>query len=204
MDTIFFCSHHEKNYQIENWRCVFSQWYKCEFMGDYAIYNLDNDIDKEDFENLIKGKKFFLREQWMMSLKALVFANKKIKNMDQRDENLILFEKIINSKDPKKIKEYGREIKGFDELVWEKCRYQIVVNGNYLTFLQNESLKKILLGTGNREIVEAAAYDKIWGIGFNEKNAKQIDKKKWGLNLLGKAIMETRNILKNQINELSK
>ena len=72
------------------------------------------------------------------------------------------------------------------------------VNGNYLQFSQDTEMKAILLNTKDREIVEAAWYDKIWGIGYNEANARKVGKKVWeenGLNLLGKALMEVRNKL---------
>ena len=60
-------------------------------------------------------------------------------------------------------------------------------------FGRNESLKVVLLGTGDRILVEASPYDKIWGIGLAESNPKCKDPAQWkGLNLLGFALMEVR------------
>jgi len=53
------------------------------------------------------------------------------------------------------------------------------------------SFRDVLLATGNRELVEASAFDKIWGIGFAAKGAEG-KRHKWGMNLLGKCLMEVR------------
>ena len=86
-------------------------------------------------------------------------------------------------------------VKGFNDETWKKWRYQIVVNGNYLQFSQNKRLKKILLNTGDDELVEASPFDRIWGVGYNMKTAPKISKARWGLNLLGKALVEVRDKL---------
>ena len=62
------------------------------------------------------------------------------------------------------------------------------------------SLKELLLRTGDREIVEASPYDFIWGIGFRERDAGAL-RADWGLNLLGKALMEARKILEGESKE---
>lgn len=58
-------------------------------------------------------------------------------------------------------------------------------------------LRQILLGTGDRIIVEASPYDRIWGVGLSE-NDDDLYAGNWkGQNLLGKALMEVREKLKN-------
>ncbi|KAJ4290721.1 hypothetical protein N0V88_006469 [Collariella sp. IMI 366227] len=58
------------------------------------------------------------------------------------------------------------------------------------------SIRELLLRTGDREIVEASPMDKIWGIGMGAAKAASADRKRWGLNLLGKALMVVRGGLK--------
>ena len=54
-------------------------------------------------------------------------------------------------------------------------------------------MKQFLLNTGNKVLVEASPYDRIWGIGMKQDNEKVNDPSLWnGLNLLGLALMEAR------------
>ncbi len=77
---------------------------------------------------------------------------------------------------------------------------KIMKNGLILKFSQNPVLKQSLLATENKNLYEASPYDNIWGTGYNanetlEKinNNKQ---NKLGQNLLGRAIEEIRNELR--------
>lgn len=193
MNPIYFCSHRKSAYEHDKFRYIFSQWYQSGkgFVGNTALYDLQECIRHDDYITYILGKQFNLREQWMMCLKALLFAQ----NDNCRECNLEIVKGIMGTTDPATIKNFGRQIKGFDEKLWNKYKYAIVVNGNHLEFSQNEHMKDILLATDKREIIEAAHYDRVWGIGFNEKDALVTDRCLWGENLLGKAIMEVREIL---------
>ena len=99
----------------------------------------------------------------------------------------------------KTIKSLGRKVSNFDEEVWVAARYQIVVEGNLCKFRAsgNKGLRERLLGTGERMIVEASPLDRIWGVGFGEKRALSV-KQSWGLNLLGRALMDVRRILREE------
>ncbi|TRX88078.1 hypothetical protein FHL15_011028 [Xylaria flabelliformis] len=57
--------------------------------------------------------------------------------------------------------------------------------------------RDVLLATGTRELVEASPFDRIWGIGFGAKEAGK-RRGKWGLNLLGKCLMEVREELRRE------
>lgn len=95
---------------------------------------------------------------------------------------------------PRDLRSLGRKIPNFTDEEWEANRFAIVVEASYLKFSQDEDLKKRLLATGNRELVEASPRDRIWGVGFGAKNAGA-NRERWGLNLLGKALMEARDRL---------
>ena len=74
--------------------------------------------------------------------------------------------------------------------------------GNYHKFTISEdaeNLRAMLLGTGNRELVEASAMDRVWGIGYSESNADQ-NRVRWGENLLGKALVRVRERLREEAN----
>jgi ribA/ribD-fused uncharacterized protein len=101
---------------------------------------------------------------------------------------------------PREAKEIGRGISGYDELSWRAVRYGFMVLVNLDKFQDNKSLLEQLLATGNLTLVEASPVDKIWGIGLGLDTPDNIlvDESKWqGQNLLGKALMEVRELLKS-------
>jgi len=119
----------------------------------------------------------------MMYQKALLF------------HDLPIAAKILKTTSPKEQKSLGRQVSNFDNDVWLANRERIVRDGSYYKFenslKEGEDLKGMLLGTGKRELVEASPMDRIWGVGYGEKNAPKM-REKWGLNLLGKALMNAR------------
>jgi ribA/ribD-fused uncharacterized protein len=49
--------------------------------------------------------------------------------------------------------------------------------------------------TKDKTLYEASPTDKIWGIGIAISDVYEVDKSKYGLNLLGKALMHVRSEL---------
>lgn len=135
-----------------------------------------------DFE--VDGITYFSAEHFMMAEKARLFND--LDNLD----------KIINSKSPSQAKQFGREVIGFNEDIWTANRFEIVKKGNIAKFGQNPELKDFLLSTTKRILVEASPVDTIWGIGLSKDSEHCENPLKWrGLNLLGFALMEVRDIL---------
>ena len=100
-------------------------------------------------------------------------------------------EQILACSVPGEIKALGRKVRGFDQKVWDRFKYAIVLNGNWCKFSQNRSLREFLLSTGDRVLAEASPYDNIWG------SPEAQDPRKWqGQNLLGFALMEVRDELR--------
>ncbi|MDW7690845.1 NADAR family protein [Flammeovirgaceae bacterium SG7u.111] len=133
------------------------------------------------------GIKYLTAEHWMMAEKAKLFRDKTI------------LEKILNCNSPKEAKSLGRKVKNFEGKNWIENRERIVKNGNYLKFKQNKELWKYLDGTGDKVLVEASPYDKIWGIGMKNGDKGIENPINWrGLNLLGYALMEVRDKLRNE------
>jgi len=124
-------------------------------------------------------------EQFMMSKKAKLFGDDEI------------LQQILSCSDPKKIKALGQKVRNFDETTWGKVKYSIVLNGNYQKFSQNPQLKNFLLQTGDKILVEASPYDGVWGIKMSESDENAQNPLKWrGQNLLGFALMEVRDVLR--------
>jgi ribA/ribD-fused uncharacterized protein len=123
-------------------------------------------------------------EQYMMAEKAALFADNEIR------------EKILTITDPAEIKESGRMVKGFNEIIWKENRENIVFLGNLAKFQQNQLLKEFLLSTKEKVLVEASPYDTIWGIGLKESDSFVNNPAQWkGINLLGFILMDIRSLL---------
>lgn len=139
----------------------------------------------------VNGVDYNCTEQFMMAQKAILF----------KDDDIL--EDIMAETDPRAQKKLGRKIRGFEKDLWDKHRYTIVLAGNLAKFTQNEDLKKILMDTELRTLVEASPLDKIWGIGLAEYTEDGYavddvyDRSKWkGINLLGQALTQVREMIK--------
>ena len=101
--------------------------------------------------------------------------------------------------DPNLHKQYGREVRNFDAVVWEHERENIVLVGSYAKFTQNPAMRQHRLGTGDRLLAEASPYDTIWGIGYRADHKNALCPPAWrGLNLLGKALQIVRQRLRDR------
>lgn len=127
----------------------------------------------------VEGETYASTEMWMMVQKARLF----------KDE--IREREMLDTTDPHTHRTLGRKVVGYDNRTWNQHKSRIVEEGNWHKFVDKE-LREQLLATGDRELVEASPYDRIWGVGFKAKDA-EAKRAQWGENLLGKAIMKVRD-----------
>ncbi|CAM6004869.1 unnamed protein product [Sphagnum balticum] len=121
----------------------------------------------------------------MMAQKALLFGD---------DES---YQKIMKSKDPSEQKAIGRTVKNFDPNKWNLVCRKVVYDANLAKF-SDPQLNRFLMETGDKEIVEASPYDRIWGIGLGTDDPRCLIKSQWqGTNWLGIAMMEVRDTFKH-------
>ncbi|KAL8733784.1 MAG: hypothetical protein Q9181_003452 [Wetmoreana brouardii] len=161
---VYFFREHEHPYGF------LSQWFKTSFTAPSP--------DKADHTMT-----FRTTEQYLMYHKAMLF-----KDQETADQ-------IMLAPTPRKQKALGRKVKNFNGKVWDAHREQIVEDGNWNKFCDSKDASKLrdmLLETGDRELVEASPFDRIWGIGYGANCAKE-NHSDWGLNLLGKALMRVRD-----------
>lgn len=138
-----------------------------------------------DFVDPRDQSKYCCAEQFMMAQKAEIFKDFETKKA------------IMANRNPKEIKSLGRHVRGFDQRAWDEYKHFIVFYGNQLKFSQNPELKEFLISTGNKVIVEASPYDKVWGIGMDANNPKATNPNLWnGENLLGFALMIVRDFFR--------
>jgi len=151
----------------------------------------DGELNKSCFSQFwaapfkVDGHVYPTAEHWMMAGKAKLFGDE------------VALKVILEANSPAAAKKEGRLIKNFVSAVWDKHKFDLVVAGNYHKFSQHEQMKKYLLATGDKVLVEASPRDRIWGIGLGGDNPAASIPAKWkGENLLGFALMEVREKLK--------
>lgn len=160
------------------------------FYSHHDTYKYMSNFYPSEFEELLENGnkiKFNCSEQYLMYSKAKLFE----------PNNVNLHNEILAQTSPTKIKQLGRNVKNYNDAIWSNMRYFIMLNGLRLKFGQNPQIKELLIQTHPKILYEASKTDKIWGIGFDSQTALNVDKKKYGTNLLGIALMQIRNELIN-------
>ncbi|MFF0649307.1 NADAR family protein [Streptomyces tendae] len=133
----------------------------------------------------VDGVQYATAEHWMMAGKARLFADAEAER------------RVLAAAHPAGAKKAGRLVRGFDEAVWERERFRIVVEGSVHKFASDPALRAFLLGTGGRVLVEASPVDRVWGIGLAADDEAAQDPERWrGPNLLGFALMAARERLR--------
>ncbi|WP_345588760.1 NADAR family protein [Streptomyces marokkonensis] len=87
----------------------------------------------------VAGVEYATAEHWMMAGKARLFEDAEAER------------RVLAADHPAAAKKAGRLVRGFDEAVWERERFRIVVEGSVHKFASNPALRAFLLGTGRGE-----------------------------------------------------
>jgi hypothetical protein len=138
------------------------------------------------------GNKFCCSEQYLMYWKAKIFE----------PENSQLLKSILKETNANKIKVLGRSVQNYSDEIWNQKRLEIMLCGLRLKFEQNITIKELLLSTKDKTLYEASKHDKIWGIGFYAEQAIQVNPNRYGINLLGCALMFVRKELEDKKNNI--
>ncbi|WP_424853509.1 NADAR family protein [Streptomyces sp. SAI-170] len=134
----------------------------------------------------VDGTRYATAEHWMMAAKARLFGDAEAER------------RALAAEHPAQAKKAGRLVRDFDEDVWERERFGIVVEGSVHKFAAHADLREFLLNTGERVLVEASPVDRVWGIGLAADDEAAFDPERWrGPNLLGFALMEARERLRS-------
>ena len=128
------------------------------------------------------GLKWKSTEQLFMWIKAVEF----------KDFKTAL--KIREAKTPKEAKRLGRQVKNFDAEHWSKVSYDYMKKIVDIKFKTNPEFFKALMNPlfYGKAFAEASPFDRIWGIGYSEKDARPWEQYMWGENRLGKILTELR------------
>ncbi|WP_256104861.1 NADAR family protein [Streptomyces sp. ODS05-4] len=133
----------------------------------------------------VEGVEYATAEHWMMAGKARLFGDAEAERQ------------AVRAPDPALAKKAGRQVRDFDEDVWARERFGLVVAGSTHKFAADPALTAYLLSTGERVLVEASPLDRVWGVGLPAGDERTLRPAHWrGLNLLGFALMEAREELR--------
>jgi ribA/ribD-fused uncharacterized protein len=135
---------------------------------------------------VVEGVRYRTAEHWMMAEKARLFGDPEAERA------------AIDAPNPALAKAAGRTVRDFKDDVWVRERLEIVARGSTHKFAAHPDLREFLLRTGSRVLVEASPRDRVWGIGMGARNENAENPAAWrGLNLLGFALMEARERLRD-------
>lgn len=130
---------------------------------------------------VVDGIRYATAEHYMMVGKARLFG----------DEAIV--ERMLAASHPGAVKTLGRQVRGFDQALWDAHRFDLVVAANMAKFSQHPDLGRYLAHTRSRVLVEASPVDRVWGIGLAATDPRVHDPAQWrGQNLLGFALMRAR------------
>ena len=135
---------------------------------------------------VVDSRIFCCVEQYLMYKKAVLFSDS------------VIAGKILRSTDPKRHHHLGKQVHGFNKLLWQKHCKKYAFDGNYAKFTQQARLLKLLQDTSGKSLAEASPYDRNWGVGLSMMNPKIYERKNWrGKNWAGEALESVRkNIIK--------
>ncbi len=134
---------------------------------------------------ILDGNKFNRSEQFIQFSKAMLFK-------DTHTAKLTLA-----AGTPEEQKALGRKVANFKKDEWNTMALGLLQRGIVQKFDQNAEMKKVLLETGDTEIVECNAKDSLFGIGLGMSNPEKSDRSKWkGKNLMGQLLKNARDQLK--------
>ena len=141
------------------------------------------------FKDTFSDTDYTCTEQFIQSEKARLF------------KDTVSHAKIMETKDPVDMKNFGKRIKGFNDHVWAENRAIIAKKGVFLKFEQNPQLQTALLATTGL-FAECNPSDPVFGIGLpmTHKDASNPLKWKDDCNLMGAILVEVRE----EILELAK
>ena len=111
----------------------------------------------------VNGRSYLTAEQYMMSEMALLF------------KDLHHYSLIMEEPSPKKCKDLGRLVSGFESTTWDNALREIIFHGNLGKFQNDIVLVNALLETENAVLIEASPYDGIYGAGLTESDLLNSD-----------------------------
>ena len=133
------------------------------------------------------GNEFFCSEQMIQYKKAKYFGEHNVAD------------RILQSTTALECKKLSKEITTYRKEAWEENAKTLCQDGMLKKFEQNDKLKKVLLETGEKTIVEAT-YDTLWGTGVPLDDRNCLNPRYWSnQGILGEMLEAVRRIIKETV-----
>ena len=157
-------------------------------IGFFGELNPFSNFHEVSFE--MDNVTFHSTEQWIQYQKAKLFGDNEIG------------EKIMKTTKAIECKKLSYDIEDYKENEWKENIEKLCYRGIKAKFEQHEWLKRLLLETGNKCIVESTP-NTIWGTGVALGDKDALNKNKWSgegeTGLMGSMLMKIRDELKATI-----
>lgn len=106
--------------------------------------------------------------------------------------------KCIECGDALESKKIGMSLK-INREKWDEVMFDIMYNICYQKFSSNYDIKRMLLKTDNKTLVEGSPYDIVWGVGISKHDDSILQETNWkGNNSLGEVLMKVRSDLRKK------
>ena len=132
---------------------------------------------------IVRNTKNNCNEQFLFHQKALLCGD-----LDNA-------KKVLEEPEPAKQKQLGCSIANYSDRLWKTRCLDLMKEGLYCKFTQNEQLKAFLLNTGSTQIIECNPRDSYWGTGLSMENPRVWQDNSWqttAQNHLGRLLMDLR------------
>ena len=134
-----------------------------------------------------QGVKYNCVEQYIMEKKARLCGDKETQNA------------VMKETEPAAQNRLCRNLQNFDRRQWETEAEDMITPALEAKFRQCKKSKDALLASGDKDIFEANARDKFWGVGLPLHSPDIWDRAKHnGNNLLGKCLQKVRQTLRDE------
>ena len=170
---------HQLPQDLSTFKCTSEELEDC--VGFFRELNALSNFHPCKFK--MNGITYSSSEQWIQHCKAKYFKDN------------ITMAQILSTEDVLESKLLARDIARFDERKWKEVACKECYSGIFAKFAQNDELRRVLVSTGNKTLVESS-YDQAWGTGIPLSDPSCLDKTKWhNPGILSKILMDIRSNL---------
>ncbi|HIF9337743.1 TPA: NADAR family protein [Photobacterium damselae] len=170
---------------------------------NFVFFHSANDLFSQwnmDYPFTYHGIFFKSCEHWMMVKKLTFFVHRgktvrQIKQIIEQEKKQFQIERkypansiyqMLEAPTPRLVKSLGKQVYPFNTEEWNTEVPNVLNQGNFLKFTQNQAALEIFRQCHRKTFVEASPTDRIYGVGLHENDPRIDNPNNWlGQNKLG-------------------